>query len=293
MIYLRFPTASTAHTLFPSPMTHLTNRKWYPPWPPSWYRKTIPSRDVFPFWNPHSAFQHRAKLLGGEMISGNVAISNETGKSHCVVSDSRESSEQNLLTAAKAGHAPAFSALCERYTPQLLRAALRITRNREDSEDAVQEALLSAFLHFQNFDGRSSFSTWVTRIAINSALMILRKKRTALESATVSTDDFAADGPVQEIADQTPNPEKLYAKLEEERILRKAVRRLRPALRQAVEVHQLQELSMSETADAMCISVAAAKGRLFHAKVALRRSPILRVMYPARSAGEFRAQSAA
>jgi len=123
--------------------------------------------------------------------------------------------------------------------------------------------------------------------------MILRKKRTSLETATVGTDDFGPDGVGYEIPDHAPNPERRYAQSEEERILKKAIRSLRPSLREAVEVQQLQERSIRETARAMCISVAAAKGRLFHAKVALRKSSVLKLMHRPRSSGEFRILSAA
>src|SRR5713101_10117696 len=100
-------------------------------------------------------------------------------------------SDQSLVEAAKLGHSTAFDTLSERYRQQLFRAAHRITRSREDAEDAVQDSLLRAFLHMTQFDGRSSFGTWLTRIAINSALMILRKKRTSVEIVTDGNDVFA------------------------------------------------------------------------------------------------------
>ena len=189
---------------------------------------------------------------------------------------SRVGWEKTLVEAAKKGHASAFGILCELYTQQLLRAAHRITRSREDAEDAVQDALMRAFVHIRDFDGRSSFATWLTRIAINSALMILRKKRTCYEVAMEGGDEAGRDGLSYEIADRAPNPEKRYAQNEEERILKSAVLRLRSTLREVVEIQQLQERSMKETAKSMGISVAAAKARLFHAKVALRKSPTLR-----------------
>jgi RNA polymerase sigma factor (sigma-70 family) len=231
--------------------------------------------------------------LGGRMILQNATVSNVKTNARCMVLKSRETDEKILVEAAKAGQSSAFSTLCERYTQQLFRSAIRITRNREDSEDAVQDALLSAFVHLKDFDGRSSFGTWLTRIAINSALMMLRKKRNSQEIATASVDDSDSDGKVFEIVDRSPSPEKLCAQREEETILSKAVRSLRPSLRKVVQVQQLQEHSMRETAAAMCISVAAAKGRLFHAKVALRRSPILKRMQRPRYRREFRVLSAA
>jgi RNA polymerase sigma factor (sigma-70 family) len=227
------------------------------------------------------------------MIMQNLAVSEQKCQGCSVVPESPEQAEKKLVQAAKAGQSAAFGALCERYAQQLLRVTHRITRNREDSEDAVQDALLRAFVHLRDFDGRSSFATWLTRIAINSALMILRKKRTSLEIATASSDDLDANSVGYQIADHAPNPERRYAQREEEKILRKAIHSLRPNLREVVEVQQLQELSMQETAQAMCISVAAAKGRLFHAKAALRRSPVLKLMNQSRAGSGFRALTAA
>jgi RNA polymerase sigma factor (sigma-70 family) len=123
-------------------------------------------------------------------------------------------SDETLVEAAKRGESMVFTALSERYRQQLIRAAHRITRTCEDAEDAVQDTLLRAFLHMRDFDGRSSFGTWLTRIAINSALMILRKKRTSLEIATDCNEDFGTNGPY-EIAtisrirkNVTPKPKK-------------------------------------------------------------------------------------
>jgi RNA polymerase sigma-70 factor (ECF subfamily) len=227
------------------------------------------------------------------MIMENSAISKRMNKAGSAGFESQQPAEERLVKAAKAGHSTAFGTLCERYGQQLLRVAHRITRNHEDSEDAVQDALMRAFVHLRDFDGRSSFSTWLTRIAINSALMILRKKRNSFELTTTSPDDLEMSAASYQIADRAPNPERRYAKSEEEQILKQAIHRLRPALRKVIEVQHLQELSMRETAQGMCISVAAAKGRLFHAKAALRKSPILRLMRQPRSGGGLRVLSAA
>src|SRR5467141_1600786 len=203
------------------------------------------------------------------------------GRSHGLRDDS-------LVEAAKSGHSMAFTTLSEGYRQQLFRAAHRITRNREDAEDAVQDALLRAFVHMADFDGRSSFGTWLTRIAINSALMILRKKRASLEIASDCDDVFAADGLHYEITDHRPNPERRYSQSEEENMLRKAIQNLRPTLRVVVQIQQLQERSMRETAEAIGISLAATKGRLFHAKNALRRSVIPKLAHQPRFASRIR-----
>jgi RNA polymerase sigma factor (sigma-70 family) len=211
------------------------------------------------------------------MIPGNVASFHTNNRTYSAAIEPHEQGENWLLEAAKKGHSTAFGTLCERYKQQLLRAAQRITKSREDAEDAVQDALLRGFVHVRDFNGRSSFGTWLTRIAINSALMILRKKRTSLEVAMETADDPSGTGLSYQIPDRTPNPEKRYAEYEEHRILKQAIGRLRPSLRETVRLQHLQERSVRETAGVLGISVAATKARLFHAKAALRKSSILKL----------------
>ena len=198
-------------------------------------------------------------------------------------------SDESLVEAAQRGYSPAFDALSKRYRQQLFRAAHRITRTIEDAEDAVQDTLLSAFVHVREFDGRSGFGTWLTRIAINSALMILGKKRTTHEIATDYSDESGAEGLRYKITDCRPNPERHYAQHEEAVILKKAIHGLRPTLRAAVQLQYSQEHSIRETAEAIGISMSAAKGRLFHAKKALRRSLIQKLAHPLRPDGRVRA----
>lgn len=177
------------------------------------------------------------------------------------------------------GDINAFEQLHQQSAPRVLKTLCRITRNREDAEDALQEAFLNAYVHAKDFDGRSSLATWFTRIAINSALMIVRKKRAHPEQ---SIDDDGGDvGAAPKtwiVSDAAASPERLYAQTEREGILKAAVGDLRPTIRKAVEIGQLQDRSMRETADALGISVAAAKARLFHAHAALRKSRRIRSM---------------
>src|SRR5258707_2601348 len=126
--------------------------------------------------------------------------------------------EQALVAAAKQGQVEALGALCQPLTRKLIHTAQCITRNREDAEDALQDAFLSAFIHIRNFDGRSSFSTWLTRIAINSALMTLRKKRSSRETS-ISFGDSDGKGLGVDVPDPSPNPEKACAQREKERLL--------------------------------------------------------------------------
>jgi RNA polymerase sigma factor (sigma-70 family) len=182
---------------------------------------------------------------------------------------------QALVAAAKQGQAEAFGALCHPLVQRLIQSAQRITRNRADAEDALQDAFLSAFIHIKDFDGRSSFATWLTRIAINSTLMALRKRRSSRE-ILIGPGELDSNGLAWDLPDPSANPEKLYAQREQERILREAICELRPTIRQAIEI-QLRGLSMEEAAAMMGVSVAAAKGRLFHGRRALRKALRLRM----------------
>ena len=171
--------------------------------------------------------------------------------------------------------------------PRILRVLYRITKNREDAEDALQDSFVRALIHLKDFDGRSRFSKWLTRIAINSALMNRRKSRRDHEVYENNPDEPGRDWLVSQIADHSPNPEQIYAKREEGMILKNAVKALRPRIRAAVEFHQLREFSMKETAAQLGISIAATKGRLFHARTALRKS------YRRRTFGQARERRAA
>jgi RNA polymerase sigma factor (sigma-70 family) len=186
--------------------------------------------------------------------------------------------EATLLRDSKRSKAEVFELVCEALRPRLLKIALRITRNREDAEDAVQDSLMRAYLHIGDFQGHSTFSTWLTRIVMNSALMINRRNRIARQ---VSAEDPSRPGEPRldfQIPDGSPNPEQTYVQSERTRILCGAIRKLRPRLRAVVEVAQFRDLPIKETAKVLDISVAAAKGRLFHARATLRKSLALRAI---------------
>ena len=177
-----------------------------------------------------------------------------------------------LLEAARSGEAAAFEKLCAPTKARMYQTLHRITKNHEDAEDALQESFLSAYLNLHRFDGRSSFSTWLTRIGINAALMTLRKKRTHRELPIDGSSEPGERNAYFEAPDHAPNPEERFARQEREVLVREAVQSLRPTIRKALELGQMQERSMRETAQMLGISVAAAKARLFHARAALRKS---------------------
>ncbi len=172
-----------------------------------------------------------------------------------------------------------FDELAATHAKRIFRAAYRITRNRQDAEDAVQDALLQAFVHLEHFEGRSTFATWLTRIAINSSLMILRKRRHARAVSLEEAADFDQSKVVQGIRDERPDAEQRYLKKELKTSLQDAVRTLRPSLRKVVEFGQLEDRSLKETADLLGVTLSAAKARLFHARQLLRRSQKLRGLY--------------
>jgi RNA polymerase sigma-70 factor (ECF subfamily) len=180
------------------------------------------------------------------------------------------SEEYAFLAAAKRGDSAAFEILCKQSANTVFRVARRIMRNDEDAEDVVQECFQRAFIHLNSFNGDSRFSTWLSRIAINAALMKLRKKHRLSE---VSLDESAEpEQPSSQIdvEDQGLNPEQLYAQKERQRILSEAMSDLTPGMRRAFELRELDERSTEETARMMGISVSAVKARLFHGRRKLR-----------------------
>jgi RNA polymerase sigma-70 factor (ECF subfamily) len=175
-----------------------------------------------------------------------------------------------FLAAAKRGDSAAFEILCKQSANTVFHLARRMMRNNEDAEDVVQESLQQAFIHLESFNGDSRFSTWLSRIAINAALMKLRKKR---RLSDVSLDESAeTEGPSSrlEVEDQGLNPEQLYAQKEQQRILSEAMNDLTPGTRKAIELRELDERSTEETARIMGISVGAVKARVFHGRRKLR-----------------------
>jgi len=191
------------------------------------------------------------------------------------MSDLRAWSEEQLIAAAKTGKRAPFGELCERHIKKVFRIIRPITRNREDAEDAVQDCLLNAFTHIKDFDERSRFTTWLTRIAINAALAKLRKNHRKRE---IPMSDPNPPGELErhnEIPDDAPDPEETYRLRERREILNTAILGLQPRSRRVVELHQLQEQSLSETAQILGISTAAVKARMFDARLALHRMPLL------------------
>jgi len=175
-----------------------------------------------------------------------------------------------LVAAAKNGDHQAYAELCRRHSQRTLRTVLRITRNIADAEDTLQEALLKAYTHIGQFDGRSAFSSWLTRIAINAALMLLRKRRSQ-PVHSFETDPQVEDFKFPEPMETSHNPEESCIQNALENELAKAIRYLPPSLRDVVQHRYREHASVAQTAKTLGISESAVKSRLFRARSKIRR----------------------
>jgi RNA polymerase sigma-70 factor, ECF subfamily len=177
--------------------------------------------------------------------------------------------EHLLVNAAKGGDVAAFEELVNRYESKILRLTKNITGNREDAEDAMQDAFLKAYAHLDGFHQDSRFYTWLVRIAANEALMRLRKRR----PGQVSLDEPVegdTDLMPRELEDWRPNPEREYAQAELQALMAEVLEKLEPEFRIVLVLRDIEELTTQETADALGISVPNVKSRLLRARLKLR-----------------------
>ena len=195
----------------------------------------------------------------------------ETCRSHTEISVTLPPAtpDEDLVAVARSGDRSAFAELWKRHSRSTFTRVYRITKNRADAEDVIQEVWLKAFVHLNTFDGRAKFSTWLTRIAINSALMTLRRKRSHPETPMEFPDGGTWRS--REFADHTKDIERHYVKRESVERLRRAIRQLRPHLRTVIEIQQAKDRQIKEVAELAGISLSAAKSRLLRARTILRR----------------------
>ena len=178
--------------------------------------------------------------------------------------------ESALVARAKSGDMDAFSELVTHYERRVFRMAKQITQNDDDAEDVLQETFLKAYTHLDNFQGNSKFYTWLVRIAVNEALMKLRKRRS---DRTVPLDEpinTGEDEMVREIAVWDENPEESYSREELGALLNEAIQSLKSAYRTVFILRDIEELSIEETAEALNLSISAVKSRLLRARLQLR-----------------------
>jgi RNA polymerase sigma-70 factor (ECF subfamily) len=178
--------------------------------------------------------------------------------------------EAVLVNAARKGDIGAFEELVRRYDRNVFRIAQHITQNREDAEDVVQDAFLKAYQNLGQFQGQSKFYTWLVRIAVNEALMRLRRRR---PERMVSLDEDVKteeDSMPREIADWSPNPEQQYTQGELKDILSRTIQGLPASFRTVFVLRDVEGLSTEETAEALGLSIPAVKSRLLRARLQLR-----------------------
>lgn len=182
----------------------------------------------------------------------------------------KDADERRLVAQAKSGSLSAFGQLYERYRLRVYNTAYRVLRQRQDAEDAVQRSFQRALINIARFREDSKFSTWVTRIAINEALMLLRQRRASIPVSEVIHADTVTPSLLQ-FVDGMPSPEQTAAANELRDALTRAVSHLRKNLRAVVLLREFRELTSEETARRLGLTVAAVKARIFHARRCLRR----------------------
>jgi RNA polymerase sigma factor (sigma-70 family) len=208
-----------------------------------------------------------------DSLQTEIAAANLGGQS---TSPLTATSDTLLVASARNGEHLAYIELCRRNREIVLRTVVRITHNLDDAEDVLQDSWMRAFTHIRTFDGRSAFSSWVTRIAINSALTMIRKRRRQKE--------FSLDDPVDpncrrltEMLEPSRNPEERCLEAERIRLVRQAIERLPSKLRTAIEIRQSQDGPISKLAMLAGVSLPTMKSRLVRARLRLRE-PLARVL---------------
>ncbi len=175
-----------------------------------------------------------------------------------------------LVAQAREGDTKAFAELVRRYEGKIFRLAQHVTQNREDAEDVLQETFMKAYEHLDQFKGDSKFYTWIVRIAVNQALMKLRRRKTDKSVSLDETIDTGEDTLVREIAAWDEDPEQRFSREELGEILDTAIQSLEPPYRSVFVLRDIDELSTEETAEALNLSVPAVKSRLLRARLQLR-----------------------
>ena len=185
--------------------------------------------------------------------------------------DLTDCNEARLVAEAKGGSHVAFERLVESNRMRIFRMARTIAHSHEDAEDVIQQSFHKAFVHLRSFEGRSSFSTWLSRIALNEALMLRRSnqrlRHLSIDDAT-ATDSAA---PILEIADSRPNPEHSYFQRERQCLLVSAINELKPGMRAVLQISDLDEQSVLDTARILGMSVSAVKSRVRRGRKELRK----------------------
>jgi RNA polymerase sigma-70 factor (ECF subfamily) len=216
--------------------------------------------------HPTSARAKAGNLLGSQLLSQSSRHEGNDACGDCDVSD------DDLITAAQCGDQKAFVQLCGRHSTATKKKILRIVQNEEDAEDALQDTLLRAYTHLSSFRRACKFSTWLTTIGMNSALMILRKRRVRRETYLGGSSPDRERVELPEPADRALGPEGAYLRQQAILLVRREVKKLKPSLRSVVIHYYGSDCSLEEAAKAQEISLGSAKSRLLRGRARLRSS---------------------
>jgi RNA polymerase sigma-70 factor, ECF subfamily len=226
----------------------------------------LPATGVLRKESPTSTGSEAANLRDSRLMSRS-----SRHESNCACGDS-DASDDDLITAAQRGDQKAFVELCRRHSTVTRKKIFSIVRNHEDAEDALQDTLMRAYKHVTSFRRSCKFSTWFTTIGVNSALMILRKRRARKETYASTSSLDTGTGEQLEPVDRSPGPEGIYLKQQSILLVRREVENLHPTLRSVVNHYYGSDCSLEEAAEAHGISLAATKSRLLRGRVRLRSS---------------------
>ena len=233
-------------------------------------------------YNPSEAYFPRAGVVEtrgstnvesstGHFLDSQLPSQSNRNARDCAC-DEPDVSDDNLITAAQRGDQQAFAELCRRHSSVVKRKILWIVRNQADAEDALQDALLRAYMCLSSFRRSCKFSTWLTTIGVNAALMIMRKRRVRRDTYSSANCPDAETFELQNLVDRSLGPEGVYLKEQTVLLVRQAVKKLNPRLRSVVRYYYETECSVEEAARVQEISVAAAKSRLSRGRARLRSS---------------------
>lgn len=202
-----------------------------------------------------------------------LEMAEQTGTVHKEIASPaslRHPLDEQLVAETLDGSPEAFGALFERYEGKMFKTAMRVLRHHEDAEDAVQQAFKSAFVHLASFRGQSRFPTWLTRIVINEAVMLLRKRRPDHFSVERNTAAEGEEVPL-ELVDTAPTPEERCGEQELHGVLNEVIGELKPTYRDVVQLREIDELTTGKTAKALGITGGTVKTRAFRARHTLRQ----------------------
>ena len=177
--------------------------------------------------------------------------------------------ESQLIEQAQTGNRFAFDELVNLYQPRMLRTSLRMLRNMDDAEDAVQQAFVSAWQNLDKFRGDASFSTWITRITLNEALTTLRRrKRQFVELNETSADQVETISPLH--VSGSEDPEQSVLRREREQLLHGSLQSVKPGYREAMKLRLMEDLSLEEIARRLRIPVNTVKIHLYRGRQAMK-----------------------